>query len=151
MTPIGSTWLHEGLRTERSPLALLRLVTWTLSNLCDSRPPGTFRDTHSLLPVLLHVLRRVSDPETLSHVCWALSHICSGPVADFELLVDNPAVCSRLVNLLGNPSIRVVKPALRAVGNIVCAESELGLDPSQAMVNARIVPRLCDLLCHDNR
>ncbi len=38
--------------------------------------------------------------------------------------VVNADVCWRLVELLMHRSWRVTKPALRAIGNIVCAEDE---------------------------
>ncbi len=63
------------------------------------------------------------DTEVLSHVCWAFSHLCDGPSTHIQAVVDSE-VCVRLVELLGHNSWRVTKPALRAIGNIVCAEDD---------------------------
>ena len=64
-----------------------------------------------------------TDTEILSHICWAFSHLCDGPSAHIQAVVDSD-VCFRLVELLSHSSWRVTKPALRAIGNIVCAEDD---------------------------
>ena len=40
---------------------------------------------------------------------------------------ESDDICVRVVQLLGHPSSKVVKPALRTVGNIVCAEDEVSV------------------------
>ena len=63
-----------------------------------------------------------ADTEVLSHACWALSHLCDGPSPHVQAVV-RADVCRRLVQLLRHSSWRVVKPALRTIGNIgaLCA------------------------------
>merc|ERR1711991_181734 len=78
------------------------------------------------LPSVLSCLVKAivsDDTEVLSHVCWALSHLCDGPSKYVEQVVRSN-VCQRLITLLGHRSWRVTKPALRTIGNIVCAEDE---------------------------
>lgn len=58
-------------------------------------------------------------------------------------------ICKRLVELLGHNEHRVVKPALRAVGNIVCAEDEI--DYTQLIVQAGVLPHLKNLIEIDNK
>lgn len=58
-------------------------------------------------------------------------------------------VCSRLVGLLGHRSWRVAKPALRTVGNIVCAEDDT--DYTQYIIDAGAVAYLRQLIAHSNR
>lgn len=69
-----------------------------------------------------------SDIDVLAHSCWGISHLCDGPKSSFFIkqLVD-AKISTRLVDLLNKKSMKVVKPALRAVGNIVCVEDEVFL------------------------
>jgi len=129
-----------------SKLSLLRISTWALSNLCDGQPSQMF-DVATVLPTLVKVLQR-DDTEVLSHACWALSHLCDGPSPHVQAVV-NVNVCKRLVNLLKYRSWRVVKPALRTIGNIVCAEDDL--DYTQHIVEHGAVPCLRNLINHVNR
>lgn len=64
-----------------------------------------------------------NDTEILSHISWSLSHLCDGPCTHIQAVVNSEA-CAMLVQLLSNGSWRVTKPALRAIGNIVCAEDD---------------------------
>lgn len=89
-----------------------------------------------------------ADTEILSHVCWAFSHLCDGPSTHIQAVVDSD-VCFRLVELLGHSSWRVTKPALRAIGNIVCAEDDH--DYTQHIIECGAVPSLRRLIAHSNR
>lgn len=89
-----------------------------------------------------------TDTEILSHVCWAFSHLCDGPSTHIQAVVDSD-VCFRLVELLGHSSWRVTKPALRAIGNIVCAEDDH--DYTQHIIECGAVPSLRRLIAHSNR
>lgn len=126
--------------------SLLRIATWTLSNLCDGQPRPDL-NVHAVLATLRSVLQS-EDTEVLSHACWALSHLCDGPSPHIEAVVE-AEVCPRLVQLLPNKSWRVVKPALRTVGNIVCAEDEQ--DYTQQIIECGAVPCLKELISHNNR
>lgn len=91
-------------------------------------------DIYTLLPTVKRMLH-MDDTEVLTHTCWTLSHFCDGPAYHIaaviyytadrepkELSTKNGLV-PRLVELLLHPSPKVAKPALRTVGNIVCADS----------------------------
>jgi hypothetical protein len=57
-----------------------------------------------------------------------------------------PSTAAKLVSKLRHDSTRVCKPALRALGNIVCAEDER--DFTQAVVNLGLAPLLRQLMFH---
>merc|ERR1712232_829615 len=65
----------------------------------------------------------------------------------------------RLVELLIHPSWRVTKPALRTIGNIVCAEcsdennhgASTTTDYTEVILECGAVPRLKELVTHSNR
>lgn len=58
-------------------------------------------------------------------------------------------MCKRLVQLLDHPSWQVVKPALRTIGNVVCAEDDA--DYTEAILEAGSVMCLKRLIAHPNR
>lgn len=90
-------------------------------------------------------------------------------IRDEELgLKRGGGICKRLVELLGNlfhniyitqylieashlahPSNKVVKPALRAIGNIVCAEEEIDYTP--LIIEAGVLPHLKKLILSDSK
>ena len=132
--------------THQQSQQILRIGSWALNNLCDSQPRPAL-DIHTVMPVL-HALLRSEDSEVLSHTCWALSHLCDGPSAHIKVVVE-ANLCWRLVELLQHRSWRVIKPALRTIGNIVCAEDEV--DYTQFILAAGAVPHLKILIGHSNR
>ena len=160
-------------------LSLQRIGSWTLSNLVE----GIFQQTShgkngskssdysssdeiemsTLLPVLRRLLR-MADSEVLSYTCWTLSHLCDGPsshIAEVVTTKDPNApkggLVPRLVELLLHPSWRVTKPALRTIGNIVCAECSddnnhgATTDYTEVILECGAVPRLKELVTHNNR
>lgn len=138
--------LVKNLKREGAKTSLLRIIAWTISNLCDGQPRPIF-NIGIVLPQLSEMLEK-QDTEMLSHVCWALSHLCDGPSTHIQAVV-NSSVCKRLVELLGHRSWRVTKPALRAIGNIVCAEDDH--DYTQHIIECGAVPKLRELIGHSNR
>lgn len=160
-------------------LSLQRIGSWTLSNLVE----GIFQQSNhgknggksseysssdeiempTLLPVLRRLLR-LADSEVLSYTCWTLSHLCDGPSSHIAEVVTSRdpkapkgGLVPRLVDLLLHPSWRVTKPALRTIGNIVCAEcsddSNQGTttDYTEVILECNAVPRLKELVTHGNR
>ena len=168
------------LESHPGNLSLQRIGSWTLSNLVD----GIFQQSghgkngskcsdysscdeiemSSLLPVLRRLLR-TSDAEVLSYTSWTLSHLCDGPSSHIAAVVttEDPngprcGLVPRLVELLMHPSWRVTKPALRTIGNIVCAEcsddnhgSSATTDYTEVILECGAVPRLKELITHSNR
>mmetsp|Transcript_28855 Transcript_28855/g.44333 ORF Transcript_28855/g.44333 Transcript_28855/m.44333 type:complete len:475 (+) Transcript_28855:700-2124(+) len=118
------------------------------------------------MPMLLPTLRRLlnmADAEVLTYTCWSLSHLCDGPSSHISAVVTTPdkkrppgGLVPRLVELLMHPSWRVTKPALRTIGNIVCAECSDDshtptTDYTEVILECHAVPRLKQLITHSNR
>lgn len=76
---------------------MLKIGSWTLSNLCDGQPRPVL-DVHAVIPALAKLLQH-TDSEILSHTCWALSHLCDGLSTHIRAVVDAD-ICWRLVELL---------------------------------------------------
>jgi hypothetical protein len=169
------------LESHPTNLSLQRIGSWTLSNLVEgifqqpshgkSGSKGTEYSSSdeiemdSLLPVLKGLLN-MADAEVLSYTCWTLSHLCDGPSSHISAVVttqDQKAprggLVPRLVELLGHSSWRVTKPALRTIGNIVCAEcsddnnhsSSSPTDYTEVILDCNAVPKLKELVTHSNR
>ena len=168
------------LESHPTNLSLQRIGSWTLSNLVE----GIFQQSShgknsskssdysssdeiemsTLLPVLRRLLK-MTDSEVLSYTCWTLSHLCDGPSSHIAAVVTTKdakapkgGLVPRLVELLLHPSWRVTKPALRTIGNIVCAECSddnhhgaTTTDYTEVILECGAVPRLKELVTHNNR
>ena len=117
----------------------------------------------------------MDDAEILTFTCWTLSHLCDGPVYHIaaviysETSVSHPkhvmspanGLVPRLVELLLHPSPKVAKPALRTIGNIVCADCTDQVDIhgntlpvvdfTEIILECYAVPCLRRLVGHHNR
>lgn len=131
-------------------------------------------DIVTFLPAMKRMLY-MEDTEVLTFTCWTLSHLCDGPafhiaaVIYSETSVSKPntvmsaenGLVPRLVELLLHPSPKVAKPALRTVGNIVCADcadqhDQFGntlpvVDFTEIVLECEAVPCLRQLIDHPNR
>jgi hypothetical protein len=166
------------LEAHHDNLSLQRIGSWTLSNLVEGIFQQSNHGKHGsksseyassdeiemsvLLPVLRRLLR-LADSEVLSYTCWTLSHLCDGPSSHIAEVVTSKdpkapkgGLVPRLVELLVHPSWRVTKPALRTIGNIVCAECSddsqgTTTDYTEVILECNAVPRLKELVTHSNR
>eukprot|EP00602_Paraphysomonas_sp_CaronLab_P002860 CAMPEP_0185028398 /NCGR_PEP_ID=MMETSP1103-20130426/14054_1 /TAXON_ID=36769 /ORGANISM="Paraphysomonas bandaiensis, Strain Caron Lab Isolate" /LENGTH=1026 /DNA_ID=CAMNT_0027562797 /DNA_START=160 /DNA_END=3237 /DNA_ORIENTATION=- len=140
--------LVECLSEHPNSQPLMKIGAWALSNICDGQPRRLV-DISNLAPLLATMLHQ-TDPEVLSHTCWALSHLCDGPPTHLRTMLNSmPTLCARLVELLSHRSWKIVKPALRTIGNIVCAEDDV--DYTEIVTEAGAVQSLCGLVSHSNR
>ncbi|KAL4311359.1 hypothetical protein GQ457_01G032970 [Hibiscus cannabinus] len=100
--------------------SMLRIATWTLLNFCRGKPQPPFDQVKPALPTLACLID-LNDEEVLSDACWALSYLFDGTNDKIEAVIA-AGVCGRLVELLLHPSLSVLKPALRTVGNITSGD-----------------------------
>ncbi|KAL9180329.1 hypothetical protein ACHAXT_008299 [Thalassiosira profunda] len=141
-------------------LHLQRLGAWCLSSLIEGRyststssdgskksQPSAAEelDILTVLPTMRRMLH-IDDAEVLTYTCWTLSHLCDGPSYHIAAVIYSETGASqrdlspmnglvpRLVELLLHSSPKVSKPALRTVGNIVCADC--GADQTDVHGNA---------------
>ena len=170
---------------EKNPqnISLQRIGSWAISNLVETKmqqgksgkssADGMSSSTSAsveidiclLIPTLRRLLGSI-DHEILNYTCWALSHLCDGPASHISAVVTttNPkdppcGLVPRLVQLLHHENWRVTKPALRTIGNIVCAEydedsgdkSSAPTDFTEVILECDAVPRLKRLIAHNNR
>ncbi|CAM9762055.1 unnamed protein product, partial [Ectocarpus sp. 8 AP-2014] len=143
------------LEQHQNLLSLQRIGAWSLFNLLDGQPrPTVDVATVNMVMPAINRLLMAGDSEVLCHACSALSHLCDGSAAHIKARKDlrlglESGVCKRLVQLLDHPSSQVVKPALRTIGNVVCAEDDA--DYTEAILEAGSVVCLKKLIAHPNR
>ena len=177
--------LLECLDSNPDNVELHRVGVWCLSSLIEGRYSsnatggssnverkfyGEDIDIVALLPTLRRLVN-MEDWEVLTFACWALSHVCDGPPSNINAVLYSetptkskstgffdPAkgLVPRLIELLLHPYPKVVKPALRTIGNVVCAECTETQDASipdytEVILDLNAVPYLRDLVCHENR
>jgi hypothetical protein len=138
---------------DRAP-NLLAVLTWSLGRLCEGLPrPGVRTDT--VMPALARVLALHADEgrpflSAATHAAWIVSNLCDGSAYDIRFAIAR-GILPHLIGLLSPlpHDWRVCKPALRAIGNIVCAEDET--DFTDLVVRYGAVPRLGELAAHESR
>lgn len=178
--------LLECLDANTDNVGLHRVGVWCLSSLIEGRYSssgggggnnsgekrfyGEEIDVVGLLPTLRRLLN-MDDWEVLTYACWTLSHVCDGPPSNINAVLysETPVknkdsgffdpekgLVPRLIELLLHPYPKVVKPALRTIGNVVCAECSDTQNASipdytEVILDLNAVPYLRDLVCHENR
>ena len=120
--------------------SMLRNATWTLSQFCRGKPPPDFALVKPALRTLTSLIES-HDEEVLIDACWALSYLSDGANEKIQTFVES-GVCRRLVELLVNPSISILTPALRTVGNIVTGNDT----QTQVILGYDVLPSLLTLL-----
>ncbi|KAK9139153.1 hypothetical protein Scep_008834 [Stephania cephalantha] len=130
---------------EHSKLSMLRIVTWTLSNLCRGKPPVPFENVKPAISVLQRLIYS-DDEEVLTYVCRALYYLSDDTNEKIQAVIE-AGVCPRLAELLLHPNADVRMPALRTVGNIATGDDF----QTQFLIDNQVLPCLHQLLTQDNK
>jgi hypothetical protein len=135
------------LSTGTAKTSILRILAWTLSNLCRGKPQPDFEVIAPCLPALTSMLF-CDDEEILTDACWGLSYISDDKGVDNRKIraVIRSGVCRRLVQLMGHSADQVKLPALRTVGNIVTGDDS----QTQFIIDCGCLQSLFNLLCDKN-
>ncbi|GMJ01832.1 hypothetical protein HRI_003852400 [Hibiscus trionum] len=128
---------------EHAKLSVLRIATWTLLNFCRGKPQPPFDQIKPALPTLAHLIHS-NDEQVLSDASWALSYLSDGTSEKIQAVIE-AGVCGRLVELLLHPSLSVLKPALRTVGNITSGDDV----QTQCIISHQALPCLSKLLTNN--
>ncbi len=137
-----------GICHERGKIGMLRNATWTLSNFCRGTPAPDFAVVSRALPTL-QCMVNFNDNDIIADACWALTYLSDSntigneELAQFQIqAIIEAGVVPKLVEHLDNPSVYVVTPALRALGNLATG-TDLQTD---ILLQARILSPLLKLL-----
>jgi Ca2+-binding EF-hand superfamily protein len=127
------------LVTLQTPINLLRKISWTLSVLCgvthpaDKLPPWEL--IHGSLNQLATMLF-IDDEEALVSTLSAMALVLPG--------MPEATVCKRLVDLLANPSPRVVRFCLAAINDI----SRFDANQTMLLLKNNLLEALKKMLMH---
>ncbi|XP_074588121.1 importin subunit alpha-1b-like [Curcuma longa] len=133
------------LFNQHSKMSLLRIATWTLSNLCCGSPPAALEHTKPAIQILQHLIFS-SDERIIVDACRALASIADGTSERIQAVIEAD-VCPLLVELLSkHPSRQVVEFTVRTIGSIVMGDDL----QTQVVIDKGALPFLFQLLSEDN-
>ena len=92
--------------------------TWALSNLCRGRPLPQYELVKSAIPILAKVLMTNSEYEVLTDAAWSLSNLSDRDDDCIDIVIAS-GVIPTLIKFLEHPSLNILIPSLRTIGNIV--------------------------------
>ncbi|XP_062521314.1 importin subunit alpha-3-like [Corticium candelabrum] len=134
--------LLNSIRAEVS-IDYLRNVSWVISNLCRySNPSPPFHAVCELLPAVCHLILH-PDNAVKADTCWAISYLTDSGNDQIQVVIDSGIVC-HLVPLLEQDNLKILMPAIRAIGNIVTGTDE----QTQTCIDAGCLNQFGRLLMH---
>ncbi|RDX94678.1 Importin subunit alpha-4, partial [Mucuna pruriens] len=126
-------------------LSMLRVATWSLSNMVRGNPPLNFDQVNVALTTLGRLIQ-LNDEEVVTDACWALSYLSDDSFNKIQAIIEI-GICPKLVSLLLHPSDTVIVPALRTLGNIVCGDDA----QTQAVIDNLLLPCLHQLITNQHK
>lgn len=130
-------------RDNSMTLIIRRQVAWLMSNICRLNPE--FHKIEKVLPCLVKLLKQDEDEEVLSDVCSSLACVASLSKEQIQMIIDLGCV-DRLVQLLECDNVKVLRPAVRAVGIIVTGNDT----QTDVVLDANVLPVIEKLLSHED-
>ncbi|KAL1204035.1 Importin subunit alpha-1 [Cardamine amara subsp. amara] len=129
---------------EDTKLSMLRMATWTLSNLCRGQPPLLFDQVKLVVAELVEKVLHLEDKEVLANACWAFYYLSYDSEDGIQSLVDADLV-PRLVGFLQHTSPSVFGAALCVIGNIATGDNQ----QTQSVIDSGVLPILANMLTQD--
>uniref|UniRef100_A0AC35U1A4 Importin subunit alpha n=1 Tax=Rhabditophanes sp. KR3021 TaxID=114890 RepID=A0AC35U1A4_9BILA len=96
---------------------LVRVMAWTLSNLCRHKNPHPSPMAIKKILPNIHILMEHQDKAVRQDACWALSYMSDGPDEQIALVASEKTL-QILLDMLKSKVDSWVAPALRVFGNI---------------------------------
>lgn len=125
-----------------SRLSLIRIATWTMSNLCRGKPQPSFSLVREAIPVAAQLIFS-TDKEVLVDALWTLSFLSDGKDKKQKAVAD-ANVCPQLVSLLHSNELQFLVPALRTIGNLMSGDDST----TSRVIEAGALQKLAPLLAH---
>jgi importin subunit alpha-6/7 len=127
---------------QSSRLSLIRIATWTMSNLCRGKPPPSFSLVREAIGVAAQLIFS-TDKEVLVDALWTLSFLSDGK-DNKQRAVADANVCPQLVSLLQSNELQFLVPALRTIGNLMSGDDKT----TNRVIEAGALNYLAPLLAH---
>ncbi|XP_027188357.1 importin subunit alpha-4-like isoform X2 [Cicer arietinum] len=129
-------------------VSILKIASWSLSNLCRGDLPSTiFEQITRTLP-FLGKLMLMSDEEVVANACLTVSYLTHEGSSELIQAVIQANVCPRLVQLLQFSEKKVIVPALWTLGDIT-----FGVEAAhtQVLIDQGVLPCLKLLLSKSDK
>ncbi|CAD8172940.1 unnamed protein product [Paramecium octaurelia] len=129
----------------RNNKSLIKLCSWTISNLCRGNPNRLIEKyKKQLIKYFSSIIDQFDDNETLTDTCWALQYISnSNQGLDPQQEIINTGMVPKLISLLTTNQINpIIFPCVRIIGNILTG-SETQTD---YVLNLNILDVFADLM-----
>ncbi|CAD8162218.1 unnamed protein product [Paramecium pentaurelia] len=108
---------------QRNNKQLVKLCSWTISNLCRGNPNPTIEKYKLLLIKYFScIIEEYDDDETLTDSCWALQYISNSNngLVDPNQQIINTGIVPKLISILRNSQVNsIIFPCVRIIGNIL--------------------------------
>lgn len=131
---------------EKTPVSLLKVLSWTLSNILRVGIIPGFDDVNNfdqcnsdLMTVIKTLLEQEQDEEIISNTCWTISYmnnINNNEKVNDWIIESN--LVPRLIEIWTKNLKLEVFPILKIIGNIVCSNEE----QTQYIINMKVLPVL---------
>lgn len=128
---------------QSSRLSLVRIATWTMSNLCRGKPAPAFSLVRDAIQVAAQLIYS-TDKEVLVDALWTLSFLSDGKDKK-QKAVAEANVCPQLVSLLQSNELQFLVPALRTIGNLMSGDDRT----TNKVIEAGALNYLAPLLGHN--
>lgn len=106
---------------------LIKHCCWALSNLCRGTPLPKYDAVHEAIPILCKAIAhgRLNDKDIISDCCWAISYHSDSNKNKIQVVVAS-GVIPRIIKNLSDPSMGILIPSIRILGNVSTGSVEHG-------------------------
>jgi importin subunit alpha-6/7 len=127
---------------------LIKHGCWALSNLCRGSPLPRYDFVKSSIPVLCKAIasKRLVDKEIIADCCWAISYHSDANKNKIQTVIDS-GVVPNIIKNLEEPSMAILVPSIRILGNISTGSS----DHTNELLNFDILSPLERVLEHHKK
>lgn len=122
---------------------VIKVATWTISNLCRGKPHPNYDLVKDAIPYAAEQVY-TDDRDILIDVLWTLTFLSDGE-DEKQAAVSQYGIEGQLVQYLEYDDLSIVVPSLRIIGNLLSGDNEV----TQKVIDAGALDALKALLVHE--